>query len=58
MAFRMNQLFKLQFLGPLLFIATLSAELAARALEYAPSSDLLCVQQSPIVGDFPAKLCR
>jgi hypothetical protein len=38
----MNRLFKLQFLGPLaLFAATLSAELAARALEYAPSSELL-----------------
>ena len=38
----MNRLFKLQFLGPLaLFSATLGAELAARALEYAPSSELL-----------------
>jgi hypothetical protein len=38
----MNRLFKLQFLGPLaLFVATLSAELAARALDYAPSSELL-----------------
>jgi hypothetical protein len=38
----MNRLFKLQFLGPLaLFAATLCAELAARALEYAPSSELL-----------------
>jgi hypothetical protein len=38
----MNRLFKLQFLGPLaLFTATLCAELAARALEYAPSSELL-----------------
>jgi hypothetical protein len=36
----MTRLFKLQFLGPLtLFAATLSAELAARALEYAPSSE-------------------
>jgi hypothetical protein len=42
MAYRMNRLFKLQFLGPLaLFAATLCAELAARALEYAPSSELL-----------------
>src|SRR3954447_21957460 len=42
MACRMNRLFKLQFLGPFaLFAATLCAELAARALEYAPSSELL-----------------
>ena len=38
----MNRLFKLQFLGPFaLFAATLCAELAARALQYAPSSKLL-----------------
>ena len=38
----MNRLFKLQFLGPFaLFVATLCAELAARALQYAPSSELL-----------------
>src|SRR3954454_22441650 len=38
----MNRLLKLQFLGPLaLFSATLCAELAARALEYAPRSELL-----------------
>jgi hypothetical protein len=38
----MNRLFKLQFLGPLaLFAATLCAELAARALQYAPSSEFL-----------------
>ena len=38
----MNRLFKLQFLGPFaLFTATLCAELAARALEYAPSSEFL-----------------
>ena len=38
----MNRLFKLQFLGPLaLFAATLCAELAARALQYDPSSELL-----------------
>ncbi|MCK1707609.1 MULTISPECIES: hypothetical protein [unclassified Bradyrhizobium] len=38
----MNRLFKLQFLGPLaLFAATLCAELAARVLEYAPSSEFL-----------------
>src|SRR5947207_14716185 len=42
MACCMNRLFKLQFLGPFaLFAATLCAELAARALEYAPSSELL-----------------
>ncbi len=36
----MVRLFRLQFLGPLtLFVATLSAELAARALEYAPTSE-------------------
>jgi hypothetical protein len=38
----MSRLFKLQFLGPfVLFAATLCAELAARALQYAPSSELL-----------------
>jgi hypothetical protein len=38
----MMRLFKLQFLGPLaLFVATLSAELAACALEWAPSSETL-----------------
>ena len=38
----MTRLFKLQFLGPLaLFVATLSAEIAARALAYAPSSKVL-----------------
>src|SRR6476646_6499381 len=38
----MIRLFKLQFLGPLvLFIATMSAELAARALEYKPTSETL-----------------
>jgi hypothetical protein len=42
MACGMNRLFKLQFLGPLaLFAAALCAELAARALQYAPSSELL-----------------
>ena len=42
MACRMNRLFKLQFLGPLaLFAAALCAELAARALQYVPSSELL-----------------
>src|SRR5438445_10594913 len=38
----MSRLFKLQFVGPLvLFAATLCAELAARALQYAPSSEFL-----------------
>src|SRR4051812_29134850 len=38
----MRRLFKLQFLGPLaLFAATLCAELAAGALQYAPNSELL-----------------
>jgi hypothetical protein len=42
MACDMNRLFKLQFLGPLaLFTTTLCAELAARALEYDPSSEFL-----------------
>jgi len=38
----MNRAFKLQFLGQLaLFATTLGAELAARALQYDPSSELL-----------------
>src|SRR5205085_491839 len=38
----MGRLFKLQFLGPMaLFVATLNAELAARALSYAPGSEIL-----------------
>lgn len=38
----MSRLLQLQFLGPsALFVATLSAELAARALECAPSSETL-----------------
>jgi hypothetical protein len=42
MAHLMSRLFKLQFLGPFaLFAATLCAELAARALQYAPGSELL-----------------
>jgi len=42
MAYLMSRLFKLQFLGPFaLFAATLCAELAARALQYDPSSELL-----------------
>src|SRR5260370_8929466 len=42
MAHLMSRRFKLQFLGPFtLFAAPLCAELAARALQYAPSSELL-----------------
>ena len=42
MACHMNRLFKLQFLGPVaLFAAALSAEVAARALQYAPGSEFL-----------------
>src|SRR5436309_15597316 len=53
MACRMNRLFKLQFLGPLsLFVATLCAELAARALQYAPSSELLWFINLKIFGVF------
>ena len=38
----MSRLFKLQFLGPFaLFATTLCAELAARALQYAPNSEFL-----------------
>jgi hypothetical protein len=49
----MNRLFKLQFLGPLaLFAATLSAELAARGLEYAPSSELLWFVNLRMFGIF------
>ena len=49
----MNRLFKLQFLGPFaLFSATLGAELAARALEYAPSSGLLWFVNLKIFGIF------
>lgn len=49
----MNCLFKLQFLGPLaLFIATLCAELAARALEYSPSSGFLWFINLRIFGIF------
>jgi hypothetical protein len=46
-------LFRLQFLGPLaLFAATLGAELAARALEYAPRSELLWFINLRIFGIF------
>lgn len=49
----MNRLFKLQFLGPLaLFIATLSAEIAARALDYAPSSEILWFVNLRMFGIF------
>jgi len=51
--FFMNRLFKLQFLGPLaLFVATLSAELAARALSYAPSSEILWFVNLRLFGIF------
>src|SRR6476646_9568070 len=53
MARRMNRLFKLQFLGPFaLFTATLCAELAARALQYAPSSELLWFINLRVFGIF------
>src|SRR4051794_34698786 len=49
----MNRLFKLQFIGPLaLFVATLCAELAARALEYAPGSQLLWFINLKMFGVF------
>jgi len=49
----MSRLFKLQFLGPLaLFVATLSAELAVRALDYAPSSELLWFVNLKMFGIF------
>ncbi|MDP2354553.1 MAG: hypothetical protein Q8M31_00615 [Beijerinckiaceae bacterium] len=49
----MNRLFKLQFLGPFaLFAATLGAELAARALQYAPSSELLWFLNLKMFGIF------
>jgi hypothetical protein len=49
----MNRLFKLQSLGPFaLFAATLCAELAARALEYAPSSELLWFVNLRMFGIF------
>src|SRR5690242_9587697 len=53
MASIMSNLFKLQFLGPCaLFAATLCAELAARALQYAPSSELLWFINLRIFGIF------
>jgi hypothetical protein len=49
----MNRFFKLQFLGPLaLFAATLCAELAARALQYFPSSELLWFVNLRMFGIF------
>jgi hypothetical protein len=49
----MNRLLKLQFLGPLaLFAATLCAELAARALQYAPGSELLWFVNLKMFGIF------
>ena len=49
----MTRLFKLQFLGPLaLFFATLCAELAVRALDYAPSSELLWFVNLRMFGIF------
>lgn len=49
----MTRLFKFQFLGPLtLFVATLSAELAARALEFAPASETLWYLNLEVFGLF------
>src|SRR6266436_1150147 len=49
----MGRLFKLQFLGPMaLFVATLCAELAARALAYAPSSEFLWFVNLRMFGIF------
>jgi hypothetical protein len=49
----MIRLFNFQFLGPLvLFVATLSAELAARALAYAPSSATLWYLNLEVFGLF------
>jgi hypothetical protein len=53
MAYHMNRLVKLQFLGPLaLFAATLCAELAARALQYAPGSEFLWFVNLKMFGIF------
>ena len=53
MASLMILLFKLQFLGPFaLFAATFCAELAARALQYAPSSKLLWFINLRVFGIF------
>lgn len=49
----MSRLFKLQFVGPsALFAATLSSELAARALEQAPSSATLWYLNLRLFGLF------
>jgi hypothetical protein len=49
----MNRLLKLQFLGPCaLFAATLCAELAARALQYVPNSELLWFLNLRVFGIF------
>jgi hypothetical protein len=49
----MIKLFKLQFLGPLVvFVATLCSELAAQALSYDPSSELLWFVNLRLFGIF------
>jgi hypothetical protein len=49
----MNRLLKLQFLGPCaLFTATLCAELAVHALQYAPDSELLWFLNLRVFGIF------
>jgi hypothetical protein len=54
----MNRLFNLQLLGPLaLFVATLSAELAAQALSYAPSSEFLWFVNLRMFGIFQRSYC-
>src|SRR5438270_14089746 len=53
MACLMTRLFKMQFLGPAaLFAATGCAEMAARALEYAPNSELLWFLNLRVFGIF------
>jgi hypothetical protein len=55
----MTRLFKIQFLGPLtLFVATLSAELAARALESAPASATLWYLNLEVFGMFQRSHAR
>jgi hypothetical protein len=49
----MNRLFKLQFLGPVaLFVGTGCAELAARALQYNPTSEFLWFLNLRVFGIF------
>src|SRR4051812_11346822 len=49
----MNRLLKLQFLGPCaLFAATVCAELAARALQYVPNSEVLWFLNLRVFGIF------